>query len=92
MHALEVGHDEFFKLRMDSSALLYEGELVTETKAILKEQRATKALHGSVAHYVNTVTEHISFIHMVSREEDGSVFLVLLKHSLYVATHAEVHS
>ena len=65
---------------MGSTSLLNESNFKADTEAVLEEERATEALHRALAHNADTVTEHISFVHIMSSQNDYSVFLVGLEH------------
>ena len=91
-YVLEVGLQEGVELWMRLSALLHEGQLVACAKAILQEERAAKALECTLAHDADTVTEHVSLVHVMSGQDDDPVLLIALEHVPQVAASAEVHA
>ena len=60
------------------SALFDKSDLVANTESVLEEQGAAKALECALAHDADTVTEHVSLVHVMCRQNDNSVLLVRL--------------
>ena len=65
---------------MSLSPLLHHGNLVPNSEAVLEEEGATDALQGALAHDADTVTEDISFIHVMSRQDNDSINFVFFEH------------
>ena len=77
---------------MGSAALFDKSDLIANTEAVFEEKRAAKALEGTLAHDANTVTEHISFIHIMGRQDDDSILLVGLEHVPQVSAGTKIHA
>ena len=92
LDAIEVGLEELLKAWVRSPSLLDEGDLVANTEAILEEERAAQALKGTLAHNSNTVSEHVGFVHIVSSQDNDSVFFVRLEHIPEISSCAKIHT
>jgi len=92
LNSLEVRVHEWLKVWMHFLVLLDEGQLVASTKAVLQEERATDALKSAFAHDSNSVTKHISFVHVMSCQNYNSILLVRFEHVPEVATSTKIHS
>lgn len=75
-----------------SASLLCENEIVPNTEFVLQEERRATALHVSLGHDADAVTKNVSFIHVVSRENDDATFLVLLDHVPETPPRCGVHA
>lgn len=92
LDATEIGLEELLEAWVRLSSLLDEGDLVANTEAVLEEERAAKALKSTLAHDSNTVTKHIGFVHIVSRQHNNSVFFVRLEHIPEISSGAKIHT
>ena len=75
-----------------SLVLLNHGQLVACSVTVLEEEGATETEYLAIGHDTNTVTQNISFIHVVCRKNDDSVVLVVLEHVPKSASGADVHT
>ena len=72
--------------------LLDHGQLVAGTVAVLEEQRASETLDAALVHDSDAVTQNISFIHIVRRQDNDSVASVVLQHVPEGTSGIQVHS
>ena len=71
---------------------LYHGQLVACSITVFEEEGAAEAEYLAIGHDTNTVTQNISFIHVMCSQNDDSVVLVVLKHVPKCSSGADVHT
>ena len=77
---------------MNFFLLLDKGDLVADTKSVLKEKWTADTFELASHHYTDTVAKHVRLVHIVGGQDDNFVFFVQLEHVPEVSTRAQVHS
>ena len=92
LHTLEVGLHELLQAWVRPSSFLHESDPVSQSEAILEEERAAQALHSTLDHDTDTIAEHVCFVHVMCSQNDDSVLLVRFEHIPELSAGAQVHS
>ena len=77
----------------DTGALLLgKHQIVPDTKTILEKERRATTLDVAFSHDADPVTEDVSLIHVMSREDDYATLLILLDHLPEASSRRCVHT
>ena len=76
--AREVANQELFNTISKVAIFLDQGKLVSSTEAVLQEEGAAQAHELAFGHDSDSVSEHISLVHVMRGENDDPVPLVAL--------------
>ena len=72
--------------------LLDHGQFVPGAEAVLEEQGTSEATNFTLGHDADTVTQDISLVHVMCREDDDPVVTVVLEHVPKTASRAQIHA
>ena len=92
LNTLKVLAQKVYKIPANLSSLLDESKFIARSKSVLEEKRATKAFELTACHDTDSVTQDISFIHVMSGQDDDPISLVHLEHVPKHSSCSEIHA